>query len=73
MNGILTVEKNIPMVKTHNGVYVLSGCHLIKHSNGDWNFNMSLDGKYTAYKEGDKVSGMLSISNTFIAWSLLKE
>ena len=44
---------------------------MTKHTDGSWNFNMSLDGKYTAYKEGDEVSGMLSKNKTFIAWSLV--
>lgn len=73
MVGTLLVSDNgTPQVITDSGVFNLSNCKLTKHTNGSWNFNMSLDGKYTAYKEGDKVSGMLSKNKVFIAWSLKK-
>lgn len=64
-------DNGIPQVITDSGVFNLSGCKLTKHTDGSWNFNMSLDGKYTAYKEGDEVVGMLSKDKTFIAWSLM--
>lgn len=73
MVGTLLVSDNgTPQVITDSGVFNLSNCKLTKHTNGSWNFNMSLDGKYTAYKEGDKVNGMLSKNKVFIAWSLKK-
>ena len=72
MIGILSASDNgIPQVITDSGVFNLSSCKMTKHTDGSWNFNMSLDGKYTAYKEGDEVSGMLSKNKTFIAWSLV--
>ncbi|RTK92882.1 MAG: hypothetical protein EKK64_11095 [Neisseriaceae bacterium] len=72
MTGILSVSDNeIPQVITNKCVFNLNNCKLTKHANGNYNFNMSLDGKYTAYKEGDIVSGMLSKDKTFIAWSLV--
>jgi hypothetical protein len=72
MIGILSAADNgTPQVITDLGVFNLSGCKLTKHTDGSWNFNMSLDGKYTAYKQGEEVSGMLSNDKTFIAWSLV--
>ena len=70
MIGILLGANKLPQVVTDIGVFNLSGCKLTKHTDGSWNFNMTLDGKYTAYKEGDEVSGMIS-NDTFIAWSLV--
>jgi hypothetical protein len=72
MIGILSVSDNsIPQVITDLGVFNLSSCKLTKHTDGSWNFNMSLDGKYTAYKQGEEIVGMLSKDKTFIAWSLM--
>jgi hypothetical protein len=72
MIGILSAADNgTPQVITDLGVFNLSGCKLTKHTDGSWNFNMSLDGKYTAYKQGEEIVGMLSKDKTFIAWSLM--
>jgi len=72
MIGILSASDNgKAQVITDIGVFNLSGCKLTKHTDGSWNFNMSLDGKYTAYKQGEEVSGMLSKDKIFIAWSLV--
>ena len=70
--GVLFVsEDGEPMVKTDIGVHKLSGVTLSKHADGTWNFNMTLDAKYSAYKEGCRVTGCIVINdNTFTAWSL---
>lgn len=71
MTGILSVSNlNTPQVITDQGVVDLIGCKLTKPTDGSWNFNMSLDGKYTTYKQGTEVSGVLLRATTFIAWSI---
>lgn len=70
MKGQLTVVNNLPHVKADDGKnYQLGCCKLTKHTNGSWNFNMSIGSIYTAYKQGKKVSGSL-VGNTFYAWSI---
>lgn len=73
MIGILSVDNSLPVVISFNKTYRLSGpCKLLRHCDGSWNFNMSLSGLYTAYKQGQRVSGSIN-GDTFIAWSLAPE
>lgn len=73
MIGKLNISKNgKPQVITEKGVYNLLCCDLTKHTDGSYNFNMSLDSKYRAYKKGDVVYGIEVENNNFIAWSLVK-
>jgi hypothetical protein len=69
MTGILTVINGNPFVKVGEKLYLTTkNCTLTKHTSGYWNFNMSLDAIYTAYREGDIVRGGLC-GDIFIAWA----
>lgn len=73
MEAFLTVPEigePTACASTSEGVFPLVGCKLTKHTNGSWNFNMSISSEYSAYKEGQRVNGDI-LGDKFCVWSLL--
>lgn len=73
ITGVLSVFDDIPQVITDHDVYKLTGCDLSKHTDGSWNFNMSLYGNHTAYKEGEEVSGALVAGKFYVLGTVTRE
>ncbi len=74
MKAFLTVKELVepePCASTSEGLFPLAGCNLTRHTDGSWNFNMSIYSEFSAYKVGQKVDGSI-LGGKFYAWELIK-